>query len=94
MKIQTASVVLFSILCSLASSAAFAMRDEAIETKKTSAEACDAARGRAERRAKSYCSGAQGGVKTYQEGRCSGKELSQGRFTATLVFDYTCKSPR
>ena len=94
MKTKTASVVLFSILCGLACSTAFATRDEAIETKKSSAEACDAARGRAERRASSFCSGAQGGVKTYQEGRCSGKELSQGRFTATVMFDYTCKSSK
>ncbi len=94
MKTHTASVVVFSLLCGLACNAAFAVRDEAIETKKTSAEACDAARGRAERRAKSHCSGAQGGVKTYQEGRCSGKELSQGRFTATVMFDYTCKSSK
>ena len=94
MKTKNPSVVILSILCCLASSAAFALRDEAIETKKASAEACDAARGRAERRAKSYCSGAQGGVKTYQEGRCNTKEFSQGRFTATVVFDYTCKSSK
>ena len=91
---KTASVIAISVFCSLACSPAFALRDEAIETKKTSEEACDAARGRAEKRAKSACSGSQGGLKTYQVGGCSGKEFTRGHYTATVVFDYTCKSSK